>query len=145
MNSPPPTPHEDAIRARLQAMSEAELRHLITVERDDYVRRALELAEQELARRGETGPTEPTEAAPAVTRSAPVTPARTRWYDAWLVLLGTAAIANLGVAIAMGASFRSLILRAAWAAAVVPFVLKVRRRRGLPEAGASAAGAAPPS
>ena len=146
MNSPQSAPHEDAILARLQAMSEAELRHLITAERDDYVPRALELAEQELARRGESGPTEPTEAAPAVAHSAPVTPARTRWYDAWLALLGTVALANLGVAIAMGASFRSIVLRAAWAAAVVPFVLKVRRRRrGLREEAASEAGGAPPS
>ena len=113
---------------------------MVTAERDDYVPRALELAEQELARRGEHPPTE---AAHAVAPPSPLTPSRTRWYDAWLALIGADAIANLVLAVVIGASFRGIVSRAAWAAAVVPVVLMVRRRRrGLSGAAPSDASAA---
>lgn len=39
--------HDDIIRGRFAAMTDDDLRRALTVERDDYVARALELAEGE--------------------------------------------------------------------------------------------------
>jgi hypothetical protein len=80
---------DDAIRARLALMSDDELRRMVSVERKDYVPRALDLAESELVRRSAVGQTAP-QLAPTEKPSP-----KNAWIDIWAAMLATSAIGNV--------------------------------------------------
>jgi hypothetical protein len=91
-------PDHDIMRARFASMTVGELRRVVTVEREDYVSQAIELAEAELrARESNADPyREPGGASPepedeAVTRPKPV---RNLWVDVYAAMLAVSGVAN---------------------------------------------------
>jgi hypothetical protein len=116
--------NENIVRARFARMTTDELREVVRFRRDDYVPRALELAEQELARRparltfGESEEERPRTPSRESERSKP-----TRWWPAWIAAV--AAFAVLILSLVFGATWFSILLRVVWAACVVPIAVLV--------------------
>ncbi len=137
-----PAADDDAIQARFASMTAEELTRVVTTERDDYIPRAVELAGEELARRGGAVPGPEAEAAVTLGVSPPA--GTTRWWHAWLALVAAGSVINVLLAIAF--HHRSgLILRVVWALVVVPFALHTRRRaRGGAKVGVVASRSLPP-
>jgi hypothetical protein len=88
---------KDFAIARFASMSDEELRRVVILEREDYVPYALELAEEELARRESTSSPYRDAAGPDDPFAAPVQRGRNAaaWADVWSALLGMAAIGNV--------------------------------------------------
>jgi hypothetical protein len=105
-------------------MSVAELQRIVSSEREDYVPRALELAEEELARRGgaaseDGGPVPP----PRATRRVRAP----RWWHIWITIVATFALGFLVLGVALGDSWLHTLYRMVTAAIFVPLALLLRK------------------
>ena len=102
---------DNSIRERFQAMATGELRGVITSEREDYVPRALALAEEELARREATAREgeDPIEEEAEV--AAPVPRGTGRGSDVWLSLVAVGAVGGVFAAVVTGSSASSIFVR----------------------------------
>jgi hypothetical protein len=118
-------PNDETIRARLATMSTTELHAATTTNRDDYVPRALELVEEELARRA-AGPVLSEEA--AVVRSVRGSGRRTRGWDIWLAIIATVAVGRVFVALILGAPASSVVIQIALALMVLVGIAWMRAR-----------------
>ena len=123
-------PNDENIRARLAAMTTAELQAAIAVNRDDYVPRALELAAEELEKRADAPPPGPAPGSEqAVVEPVEGSERRIRWWDIWLTLAAIAAIGNAVLALCTGKAAWVIFLRLAWAGLVVPIFWWRRSRK----------------
>ena len=113
------------MRARFADMGDEELRRVVTVDREEYVPRALELAEAEVAKRRATGAT--SAEAPHAGERSPA-PAGHLWVDLYAALLAVGAIGNVVAAIVTGASLGMLLLLGAFACVAAPLAYGLRLR-----------------
>ena len=117
--------HDDIIRGRFAAMTDDDLRRAVS-ERDDYVPRALELAEEELARRGASGAPLSADAAqePAVSK-----PPGLVWADLYGALLGMSAVGNPVASVLNHAPWNAIAIQIVVGCCTAPVAYGLRKRR----------------
>src|SRR5450432_1434832 len=118
-------PDSGIMRARFADMGDEELRRAVTIKREDYVRRALELAEAEMAKRHAAPAT--SAGASSVGDRAPASVGHL-WVDLYAALLAVGAIGNVVAAIIRGASLGVILLLIAFACVAGPLAYGLRLR-----------------
>lgn len=119
-------PDKDVMRARFASMSDEELSRVVTLEREDYIPQALELAEAELDARS-VAPRPGLETLPS--------PHHQRrniglvWGDIYAALLGASGICNPIVAILRGAGAPVVVFSVVLSGVMIPVAYGLRLRR----------------
>jgi len=119
--------HDDIIRGRFAAMTDDDLRRAVSVERDDYVPRALELAEEELARRGAIEA--PPSALDATKEPVVSKPPGLVWADLYGALLGMSAVGNPVPSVLNHAPWNAIAVQIIVGCCTAPVAYGLRKRR----------------